>query len=427
MRTEILQARVIDPAQQLDAITNIYFDLESIIAIGTPPDGWQADLSVDGEGQWVLPGLVDIAVRLREPGQEQKATVASEVRAALAAGVTSLACLPDTDPPIDSPAQVELVQQKARESRYRNVYVIGALTAGLEGRTLTEMAALKARGCVGVTNAYHPIENTLVLRRALEYAASQNLCVFIQPIDHVLTANGCAHEGVTATRMGLPAIPAAAETSAVGQLIAMVEQTGARTHFCRLSTSRGLQMIERACHDGLPVSADICIHQLFLTDEYLTHFDGNYHTIPPLRSDSDLRGLRGRLHSPALSAICSDHQPHEPDAKLAPFPATQPGLSSIETLLPLCLELTRQSDLGMADAISLLTHKPASVIGIDAGTLQAGKLADVIVVDPAREWVLTEEEMLSAGKNSPFTGRKLQGKVTRTFVGGTQMFTVADK
>ena len=418
VNTEIINAHLIDPANDVDRIANVYIHETTIAAIDASPAGWHADLTIDAQNRYVFPGFVDLAARLREPGQEHKATIATETLAAISGGITSLVCLPDTDPPIDSPAEIEFIQQRTHSSGHCHVYVIGALTRQLQGNMLTEMAALKEAGCVGVSNVLHPIASNQVLRRAMEYASSQDLTLFFQPMDHDLKSNGCIHEGLSATRMGLPGIPEAAETAAVGSCLALIEQTNVRVHFCRLSTQRALRMLERAKFDGAPVSADVCAHQLFLHDCDIREFDGNFHVLPPLRGKADMHGLRQRLCHDIIVGISSDHQPHEPDAKLAPFAATEAGISSLETLLPLTLKLVEEDVLSLTNAIGLLTHKPAQLLDIHAGSLKPGDSADLCIVDPRLEWRLEAHSMLSSGKNTPFLGQSFKGKVTHTFVAG---------
>jgi dihydroorotase len=418
MNLAIRRGRVIDPANGVDRITSLFVGGGQILSIDDPPADFGIDRTLDVEGQIVIPGLVDMAVRLREPGQEYKATVASETRAAAAAGITSLCCLPDTSPAIDSPAEVELVQQRALAAGFCRVYIIGALTAGLKGQTLSEMAALKAAGCVGVSNALQPIDNLLVLRRAMEYAASQRLTVHLYPFDHALANQGCAHEGAVATRLGLPGIPAAAETAAMGQLLALIEQTGVRAHFCRLSTARAANMVTRATHDGLAVSADVCAHQLFLTEEDIGDFNSLCHTLPPLRTKQDLEGLRQGVARGSIIAICSDHQPHDIDAKQAPFPATEPGISALESLLSLMLRLVEEGVLNLPDAIERVTAGPAGVLGIAAGTLSIGSPADICIYRPDEHWSLTADKLLSHGRNTPFLGWTFTGRITHTLLGG---------
>ena len=418
MRIEINNAHLVDPSNDIDQVVNIYIQNKKISSVGNAPADWKADSTIDAKGCYVFPGLVDIATRLREPGHEYKATIASETYAAVSAGITSVVCLPDTNPVINTPAEVELIQQRTQSTGHCHVYVIGALTYELEGNMLSEMAALKEAGVVGVTNALYPVSNNLVLRRAMEYASSQDLTLFIHPMDHDLAANGCIHEGMSATRMGLAGIPSAAETSAVGSCLALIEQTGVHVHFCRISTQRSLQMLERAKFDGAPISADICAHQLFLSDREIKNFDGNYHVIPPLRGRVDVAGLRQKLLSEIIHAICSDHQPHDPDAKLAPFPSTEPGISALETLLPLAMQLVNEDVASLSEVIALLTCKPAKLININAGSLAPGCPADLCIFDPKIEWSLSADTMNSRGKNTPFLGKKFKGKVTHTFVSG---------
>jgi dihydroorotase len=418
----IQNGRVIDPANGVDEVTNLYIEDDRIVAVGDAPADFEADETIDASDQWIIPGLVDLGARLREPGQEHKGTIASETRAAASAGITSIACLPNTDPAIDSPAAVDFVCQQAEDAGYAEVHVIGALTQGLEGKALSEMAALKKMGCVGVSQQLTPGNDLQVLRNAMDYAASEGLTVYFHPEAYSLAEGGCAHEGAIATRMGLKSIPEAAETAALGVLIALVEQTGARTHFCRLSTARGANMVRRARMDGLPISADIAAHQAFLTEMDISDFNALCHVRPPLRTERDMKALRDGLADGSIEVLCSDHQPHEADAKLAPFPATEPGISGLETLLPLALRLHEDGILSLEMAISLVTSKPARILGIDTGTLGNGKLANICILDPDHSWHFDSAAMLSAGKNSPFDGWPFKGKVIRTMLAGETVY-----
>lgn len=422
MNLRITQGRIIDPANGIDENTDLYIENGRIAGLGAPPLSFSPTRTLDVSGHVIIPGLIDVAARLREPGQEHKATIASETRAAAASGITTLCCQPDTYPAANSPAEVKFIQQQAEKAGYCRVYTVGALTANFDGKTLSEMAALKRGGCVGVSNALHPLASTLVLRRAMEYAASQDLTLHIHPIDHALADHGCAHEGRIATRLGLPGIPSAVETAALGQLLALIELTGANTHFCRLSTARAAKMVARARHGGLPVSADVCAHQLFLTEEDIGEYNSLCHTNPPLRTNADLEGLRASLSTNAFQAICSDHQPHELDAKEAPFPETEPGISALETLLPLCLRLADEEVLELSETIALLTCKPAAVMNIDAGTLTVGSPADVCIYRPDVTWELNPAHMLSRGRNTPFAGWQFKGKVAYTILAGNIVY-----
>jgi dihydroorotase len=281
MKLVIENGRLVDPAQGLDRRTSIFVQKDTVVALDEAPEGFEPQRRIDAAGRLVIPGVVDLAARLREPGQEHKATIASETRAAASAGITTLCCPPDTNPPVDSPAEVELITRRAKQACGVRVHALGALTAGLGGEQLSEMAALKRAGVLGVSQALRPMASHLLLRRAMEYAASHGLTVFLHPIDWSLNARGCVHEGPVGTRLGLPGIPEAAETAALGMILALTEQTGARVHLCRLSTTRAARLVARARVDGLPVSADVAAHQLFLTDMDVADFNTLCHVMPP--------------------------------------------------------------------------------------------------------------------------------------------------
>jgi len=420
-RISIRGGRLFDPAGRLDQQAELHIADGRIVGIGRTPDGFRADRVLDAGGCLVIPGLVDMAVRLREPGLEHKATIESETRAAAAAGITTLCVPPDTQPVLDTPAVAELIRRRADAAAQARVVCIGALTQGLGGEQLSEMAALRDAGCCGVTNLFSPLANTLVQRRALEYAATFDLTVFLHPEDHWLAAGGCAHEGAVATRLGLPGIPAAAETAAVARDLALIEQTGVRAHFCRLSTARAVQMIARARYDGLPVTADVAAPYLFFTELDLADFDSRYHVHPPFRTQRDREGLRAGLARGAIDALCSDHQPHEADAKIDPFPTTEPGISGIDTLPGLGLKLVDEGLLDLADLIERLTAGPARVLGLEGlgiGRLVEGGVADVAILDPDAVWRVDQATLLSAGKNTPFTGWELRGRARHTLVEG---------
>jgi dihydroorotase len=421
MRIIIRDGRVIDPAAGIDAKLDLFIADKRIIALGDTPDGFAAEREIDAAGRVVCPGLVDLCARLREPGLEHKATIASETAAAAAAGITTLCCPPDTDPVIDTPAVAQLVRRRAQQAGYARLFPLGALTRSLAGEQLSEMAELLEAGCVGVGNVV-PLGNSQIMRRAMEYAATQGLTVFVSAEDPWLHNDGCAHEGAMATRLGLPGIPEAAETAAVARDLALIEQTGVRAHFCRLSTARAVRMIARARYDGLPVTADVAAHQLWLTEEHIGEFDSQCHVLPPLRTEHDRRGLREGLAGSVIGAVCSDHQPHEADAKLAPFGATEPGISGLETLLPLTLRLAREQVLTLPEAIARLTSQPAEILRIDGGTLAAGAPADVCIFDPDAAWTLEPGSLVSRGSNTPFAGWNLHGRVTHTLLGGQVVF-----
>ena len=422
MGIHIKGGRLIDPANQIDKKTDLFIDQGKVAAFGKAPGGFKVDDIIDAGGKIVMPGIIDLQARLREPGLEYKATIASETRAAAAAGITTLCLPPDTQPILDTPAVIELIHRKNEAAGFAHIVPLGALTKGLAGEELSEMYALKQAGCVGVSNARAPIANTLVMRRAMEYAANFDLSIFLKPEDHSLTRNGCAHEGMISTRLGLPSIPEAAETMAVARLLMLVEQTGVRAHFCQLSTAKAVQMIHRAQHDGLPVTADVTSHHLYLTQMDIGYFDANCHVIPPLRSQRDRDGLRQGLLNGTISAICSDHQPHELDAKLAPFCESEPGISSLETLLPLALRQADETGLKLPEVIATLTQHPASILGLATGQLAVGRQADICIFDPDQHWTVDTDTLTSKGKNTPFIGWEMKARVSHTLLAGRVVF-----
>jgi dihydroorotase len=419
MNLLIRNGLVIDPAASTTRQLDLYLENGNLIAIGAPPNDFKADQTIDADGQWIMPGLVDCQARLRDPGQPEKANIESETRAAIENGITTLCIPPDTQPVIDNSATVELIHHRNEVYGHQaRVYPIGALTRGLDGEQLSNMASLKVNGCIAFSNATRPLANNLVQRRAMDYAAGQQSLVIIQPLDADLLGNGCAHESAIATRLGLPAIPEAAETAALAKDIELVVQTGARTHFGQLSCARSVDMIRRAKDRGLPITADCTMHQLFLTDHDIGHFDSNKLTLPPLRSQYDRDALRQGIIDGSIDCICSDHQPHEVDAKLRPYPSAEPGISALDTLLALALRLVEEELLPLAELISKLTVNPAKIMGLDGGRIEIGEPADLIILDPETHWICRGAEFISKGKNTAFEGWDFQGQVNYTLVDG---------
>lgn len=423
-RIRISGARVIDPANNIDTVTDVFIADGTIAAVGKAPDGFTADHEIMAKDRIVCPGLVDLSARLREPGQEHKATIASESRAAASGGITTLCCPPDTNPVIDTPAVAELIRLRAEAAGLARVVTLGALTRELGGEQLSEMAALQRAGCVGVSNALRPVASTLILRRALEYAATFDLTVFLHANDHALASNGCAHEGRVATRLGLPGIPEAAETATVARDLALIEQTGVRAHFCRLTTGRAARMVARAQYDGAPVSADTAIPYLYLSETDIGEFNSQCHLMPPLRTVEDRQQLRDAVQRGTLAAVCSDHQPHEPDAKSGPYPSTEPGASGLDTLLPLSLRYGEEQGVPLSAIIGRLTHGPARILGLPYGTLSVGACADVCIIDPAETWMIEAKSLASHGHNTPFSGWEMQGRVTHTLLEGRLVYSL---
>lgn len=428
MATVIKNGQLIDPANDISQKADVFIDDEGFIqAIGKAPKDFAAKKEIDASGQIICPGLVDLRARPREPGLEYKATIESETLAAVSAGITTFCCPPDTQPVIDTPAMAQMIQHRAWRFGMSFIHPMGALTKNLEGKRLSDMEALDEAGCVGLTNSRTPVTNTLVMRRAMEYAATFGLTVFLHSEDPWLNSEGCVHEGEVGTRLGLPGIPEAAETVGIARDLALIEHTGVRAHFCGLSSARAVEMINEAQHRGLNVTADVTAHHLHLTEHDIGDYNTQCHVLPPLRSDRDRNALQQSLKSGVVTAICSDHQPHEPDAKLAPFAVSASGISGLETLLPLTLKLVESKLLSMEQAISLLTVNPANIIGVDTGNLGIGATADICIFDPKQRWILTEESFVSRGQNSPFIGWEFTGKVTNTLVGGKLVFSQDEK
>jgi len=422
MNLHIKNGRVIDPASQLDAQLDIFIRDGKIVAMSSHLDGFTADQTIDATGLIVCPGLVDLNARLREPGQEHTATIESETLAAVAGGITSLCVPPDTDPVIDTPAVVELIEDRAKKSGRAMVYTIGALTQKLQGELLTEMAALKMAGCIGVSNGLSPIKNSLILRRAMEYAATLDLTLFINAADPWLQSNGCVHEGAISTRLGLTGISETTETIAVARDLLLIELTGVRAHFHNISCGKTILLIKDAQNKGLAVTADVSAHHLHLSEHDIGNYDTLSHVMPPLRSIRDREQLQQGLRDGIISAICSHHQPLDNDAKLGPFAETTPGISGLETLLTLTMKLVDDEEITLHQAIASLTSHPADILGIDAGQLKIGAQADICIFNPNIYNECQPNKFVSAGKNSPFSGWLFNNKVSHTVFNGKLVF-----
>lgn len=422
MKIHIKGGRLIDPASGVDRIADLFIAAGRVAAVGAPPEGFHANRVIDAAGLIVCPGLVDLSARLREPGYEYKATLESEMQAAIAGGVTSLACPPDTDPPLDEPGLVEMLKHRARLLNQAHVYPIGALTVGLAGERLTEMSQLAEAGCVAFSQADVPIVDTLVLMRAMQYAATFGFSVWLQPQDPFLARSGVAHDGEVATRLGLPPVPACAEVIDLERILLLMRETGARVHVCRVSHAETLRRIAAARAEGLPVTCDVSIHHLHLCEIDLGFFDSNCRLNPPLRSLRDRDALREALASGVVDAVCSDHTPVDDDAKQLPFAEAAPGATGLELLLPLTLKWAKEAGVPLAQALARLTRDPARILGIDAGTLSPGAAADVCIFDPEAAWVVEPGALHSQGRNTPFLGLALSGRTRYTLVAGNVVY-----
>jgi len=418
VKIEIRNGRVIDPKHGIDRKASLYIAAGKVAAMGESPAGWHASRVLDAAGLVVCPGLIDSSARLREPGFEYKATLESEVAAAVAGGVTSLACPPDTDPPLDEPGLVQMLKHSARSLNQAHVYPIGALTVGLKGETITEMGELTEAGCVAFSQADAALADTQVLLRALQYAATFGYRVWLRPQDVHLARGGVAHDGEVATRLGLPAIPAFAETIALDTIFELVRATGVHVHLARLSTHDGVARMRAAKKAGLPVTCDVAIHHVHLCDVDIGWFNAHCHLVPPLRGTRDRAALRAGLVDGTVDLICSDHTPVDDDAKQLPFAEAEPGATALELLLPLTLKWADEDKMPLSAALDRITAAPARVLGLDAGHLAPGANADVCIFDPDLHWVVEPSALRSQGKNTPFLGLEVSGKVRYTLVGG---------
>ena len=426
MKIHIKNGRLIDPSNGIDSQADLYVAAGKIASVGGAPAGFSANRVIDAAGMVVCPGLIDLSARLREPGYEYKATLESEMLAAAAGGVTSLACPPDTDPTLDEPGLVEMLKYRAKTLNLAHVYPIGALTVGLAGERLTEMAELRDAGCVGFSHADVPLQDNQVLWHALQYAATFGFRVWLRPQDGYLAKDGVAHDGEIASRLGLAGIPAFAETIAIATIVEIMRATGARVHLCRLSTREGVEMVRVAKREGLPVSCDIGIHHAHLSEMDLGYFDAHCHLQPPLRSARDRDALRQGLKDGTIDALCSDHTPVDEDAKQLPFAESEAGATGLELLLPLTLKWAQETKLPLNQALARITQEPARILGIDAGHLSVGHVADVCVFDPEHYARVSAAGLKSQGKNTPFLGIDLPGKVRYTLLQGQIVYDAAN-
>lgn len=418
MNIHIKQGRLIDPRHKLDAVQDLYVSNGKIAGIGNAPADFKADQTIDAKGLIVCPGLVDVSARLREPGNEYKASLKSELHAAVAGGITSLACPPDTDPILDESGLVEMLKHRAKQLHLSNVYPLGALTRQLLGKQLTEMSELTEAGCVGFAQADAPIVDTLVLWRALQYAATFGFTVWLRPQEPYLAEGGVAHDGEVAARLGLRTIPVAAETLALATILHIVRETGAKVHLCRLSSAEGVAMVREAKEQGLQISCDVSINHLHLTEHDIGFFDANCHLRPPLRSQRDREALRQGLADGTIDLACSDHAPVDEDAKLVPFGEAEAGATGLELLLPLTLKWAEEQKVPLIEALARITNAPATSLGISQGHLGLEAQADICIFDAQQYWKVEAANLLSQGKNTPFDGLELAGKVRYTLVNG---------
>ena len=428
MKLLIKNGRVVDPATGFDQVGDVAIAAGRIVSLNGELADFVPNKTIDASGCIVMPGLIDLSARLREPGHEHEGMLESELAAAVAGGVTSLVCPPDTDPVLDEPGLVEMLKFRAEKMHQSRVFPLGALTRALKGEALTEMVELTESGCVGFSQAEVPLANTQVLVRALQYAATFGYSVWLRPQELYL-GRGVAASGPLATRLGLSGVPVAAETIALHTIFELVRATGCRVHLCRISSAAGLALVARAKAEGLPVSCDISINSLHLTDVDIGYFDSRMRLDPPLRQQRDRDALRRGLADGTIDALVSDHTPVDADAKTLPFAEAEPGATGLELLLGLACKWGHDSQAGLLRTLAVLTSEPARVLGNALGTLQAsagrlakGGVADICIFDPACEWTVTPDALRSQGKHTPFSGYELTASVRYTLVGGQVAF-----
>jgi len=414
MNILIENGRVIDPGVGVDREnTALYVVAGRIAGIGEAPAGFAADEVIDASGCVVCPGLIDLGARLN--------SIEAELAAAVAGGVTSVVVPPDADPPLDEPELADRLVHRGKEIGKARVLPLGALTLGLQGERLSELAGLKKAGCVAFSQAKVPVVDTEALLRSLEYAATFDFPVFLHPQDHWLSRNGIAHDGEVAARLGLAVIPVAAETIAIATIVQLVRDTGCRVHLTRLSSAAGVALAKAAMAAGLPLSFDIGVHHLLLTENDIGFFNTHARFQPPLRTQVDRAALSAAA-AEGFAAICSDHTPVGADDKLVPFAEAKPGATGLEVLLPLTLKWAEQEGVSLGAALARITCAPAAILGLEAGSLAEGAAADICIFDPEASWTLTPESLKSRGKNSPWLGFQMNGKVRRTLVDGRIVF-----
>jgi len=434
MNILIEQGRVIDPASGRDGVADVAVAAGRIAGIGKLPQGFAPERRIDARGCWVLPGLVDLAARLGEPGHEHAHLLENEMTAAVAGGVTSVVCPPDTDPVLDEPGLVEMLRMRAERLHQARVYPLGALTRGLQGQTLSEMLQLTQAGCVAFAQADAPLPNPQILLRALQYASTFGYAVWLRPQDPWL-GQGVAASGPLAMRMGLAGIPVIAETIALHVIFELMRSlrgqdgSGARVHLRRLSSAAGVALLRQAKAEGLAVTGDVSINSLLLTDADIGYYDSRARLLPPLRQARDRDALQAALADGTLDALVSDHTPVEADAKARPFAEAQPGATGLELLLPLAVQWGQTGNAGLMRAIAAVTHAPAQVLQSgggalehDCGRLIEGGSADLCIFDPAARWRVTPQSLNSQGKHTPFENRELTGRVRATLVAGRVAF-----
>ena len=413
--------RVIDPVNKLDKKANLLVEKGKIKAIFTSRQKSgplpKKLLSLDLQGKWVVPGLIDMHVHLREPGEEHKETIASGTRAAAAGGFTAVACMPNTNPVNDNQSVTRLILEKA-ESAFARVYPVGAISKGLQGKTLAEFGEMKRAGAVAVTDDGRPVMDSQLMRRALEYASNHKILVISHSEESSLSRDGAMNEGFLSTSMGLKGIPHIAEEIMVYRDLALADYTGCHLHLAHISTRESINLIRQAKKRGCPVTAETAPHYFTLTEEAVKDYNTNAKMNPPLRTREDRAAIIAALKDGTIDAIATDHAPHSVLEKDIEFDQAANGIIGLETAVPLALALFRKGHIDAARLVELLSCSPARILGVRGGSLGIGDAADITVIDPEQHFILKEQDILSMSKNSPFIGSELQGKAVLTLCGG---------
>lgn len=423
MKLRIINGRLLNPATQQDEMGSIDIANGRIVGVNSSED-FTPDQTIDAQGCAIVPGLVDLSVRLREPGNEHRATLETEMQAALAGGVTSLVLPPDTDPSLDEPGLVEMLKHRARQLNQANLYPLGAMTTGLKGEVLTEMAELTESGCVAFSQANKGLPHLSVLNRAMQYAKTFDYALWIQPSEEDLASSGVAASGAFASRLGLAGIPVQAETIALHTLFELQKSNNVRLHLCRLSSADGIELVRQAKARGLPVTCDVSINHLHLTDTDIGFFDSQCRLYPPLRSQRDRDAITQGLLDGTIDAICSDHTPVDDEEKLLPFGLAEPGAVGVELLFSLVYKWALEQKVPLLDALAKITTNPAKILKMGApalppcGQLTVGAPADLAVVDLNAYWQVSRQTLLSQSAYTPFNRYEVPAKVKMTIVGG---------
>lgn len=412
MKISIRNGRVIDPANGIYQYADVFIAAGKIVAIGAAPTDWSGNKDINAKGLIVAPGLVDLAVHVK------RGTLASELAAAAAGGVTSIVCPPDTDPVLDEPGLVDMLRMRANAQHGAHLYPLGALTKNLAGVQLAELSKLAQAGCVGFSQAESAIVDTQVLWRAMQYAATFGFTLWLRPEDPYLSNDGSAHDGEVSSRLGLNGIPSASETVEIARIAEISQGINVKVHLSKISTARGVEMVRAAKARGMKLTADVSIHHLHLTDIDIGHFNPNYRLTPPLRTLRDRDALIAGVKDGTLDCIVSDHTPRPREVKQVPFGEAAPGATAVELLLSLVLRLADVANIALPDALATITSRAANTAGIPAGTLSVGASADVCVFDVSAYRHITEASLKSAGKNTPFMGYELPGVVRATIAAG---------